>query len=68
MRVQPKPRTAQRAGLLHHPLHENLADFPAALEVWHEALAGPLPIAAVEVAWLPVPGARVLVDLWVYAP
>lgn len=48
--------------------HTDLADFPAALEVWHEALAGPLPIAAVEVAWLPVPGARVLVDLWVYAP
>jgi enamine deaminase RidA (YjgF/YER057c/UK114 family) len=49
--------------------HTDLADFPAALEAWHDALGGrPLPISAVEVAWLPVPGARVLVDLWVYAP
>jgi len=49
--------------------HTDLADFPAALEVWHEALEGrALPIAAVEVAWLPVPGARLLADLWVYAP
>ena len=49
--------------------HTDLRDFPAALEVWHERLGGaPLPISAVEVAWLPVPGARLLVDLWVYAP
>ncbi len=49
--------------------HATLADFPATLEVWHEALGGaPLPLSAVEVAWLPLPGARLLVDLWVYAP
>ncbi|HUZ72987.1 MAG TPA: RidA family protein [Stellaceae bacterium] len=49
--------------------HTDLADLPATLEVWHEALAGaPLPLSAVEVAWLPVPGARLLVDLWVHAP
>jgi enamine deaminase RidA (YjgF/YER057c/UK114 family) len=49
--------------------HTDLRDFPAALEVWHERLgSAPLPLSAVEVAWLPAPGARVLVDLWVYAP
>ncbi len=49
--------------------HTDLADFAPTLEVWHEALAGaPLPISAVEVAWLPVPGARLLLDLWVYTP
>ena len=49
--------------------HTDLRDFPAALELWHERLGGaPLPLSAVEVAWLPVPGARLLVDLWVYAP
>jgi enamine deaminase RidA (YjgF/YER057c/UK114 family) len=49
--------------------HSNLADFPAALEVWHEALDGePIPISAIEVEWLPVPGARVMLDLWVHMP
>lgn len=49
--------------------HTKLEDLPYALEVWDDALEGrPLPISAIEVPWLPVPGARVLVDLWVYAP
>lgn len=49
--------------------HGDLRDFPAALEVWHEALDGEaIPISAIEVAWLPVPGARVMVDLWVHIP
>jgi len=49
--------------------HTNLADLPAAIEVWDEVLRGaPLPLSAIEVPWLPVPGGRVLVDLWVYAP
>jgi hypothetical protein len=26
----------------------------------------PLPLSAIEVAWLPVAGARVMVDLWVH--
>jgi enamine deaminase RidA (YjgF/YER057c/UK114 family) len=48
--------------------HTSLADFPATLELWHEALGGaPLPISAVEVPWLPVPDGRILIDLWVYA-
>ncbi len=49
--------------------HTDLADLAPALETWNEAMHGqPLPISAIEVPWLPVPGARVLVDLWVYAP
>lgn len=49
--------------------HTDLADLAPALETWSEATGGqPLPISAIEVPWLPVPGARVLVDLWVYAP
>jgi len=49
--------------------HTDLNDFPAALEVWHNALAGaPIPISAIEVDWLPVPSARVLVDLWLHIP
>jgi enamine deaminase RidA (YjgF/YER057c/UK114 family) len=48
--------------------HTDLGDFPATLELWHEALDGaPLPISAVELPWLPVPGARILLDLWVHA-
>jgi hypothetical protein len=47
--------------------HLDLADLPATLEVWDEALAhAPLPLSPVEVPWLPVPGARIQVDLWVY--
>ena len=49
--------------------HTDLADLPAALEVWNEALDGaPIPLSVIEVPWLPVPGAHVLVDLWVYLP
>lgn len=49
--------------------HSDLADLAPAIEVWSDALGGaPIPLSAVEVAWLPVPGARVLCDIWVYAP
>ncbi len=49
--------------------HSDLADLPAALDVWSEAMDGaPLPLSAVEVPWQPVPGARLQVDLWVYIP
>ena len=49
--------------------HSDLIDLPAAIEVWSEALEhAPLPLSAIEVPWLPVPGARVLVDLWVHLP
>jgi enamine deaminase RidA (YjgF/YER057c/UK114 family) len=49
--------------------HTDLADLAPTLEVWADALDGdPLPLSPVEVVWLPVPGARLQVDLWVYVP
>ena len=49
--------------------HSDLSDLPATLEVWSEATGGmPLPLSPVEVEWLPVPDARLQLDLWVYAP
>jgi enamine deaminase RidA (YjgF/YER057c/UK114 family) len=49
--------------------HTDLADLPAAIEVWDEVMAhAPLPLSPIEVAWLPIPGARVQIDLWVYVP
>jgi enamine deaminase RidA (YjgF/YER057c/UK114 family) len=49
--------------------HSDLADLPATLEVWTEAMDGmPLPLSPIEVPWLPVPDARLEVDLWVYVP
>ena len=47
----------------------DLAALPPAIEAWSEALGGlPLPLSAIEVDWLPVPGARILTDVWVHAP
>lgn len=49
--------------------HTDLVDLPASIEVWDEVMAhAPLPLSPIEVAWLPIPGARVQVDLWVYIP
>jgi len=47
----------------------HLADLPPAVEAWSDALDGlPLPLSAIAVDWLPVPGARILADIWVHAP
>jgi enamine deaminase RidA (YjgF/YER057c/UK114 family) len=47
----------------------DLAELPFAIEAWSVALDGlPLPLSAIEVDWLPVPGARILADIWVHAP
>ncbi len=47
----------------------DLSELPFAIEAWSSALEGlPLPLSAIEVEWLPVPGARVLADIWVHAP
>jgi len=47
----------------------HLADLPPAIEAWSDALDGvPLPLSAIAVDWLPVPGARILADIWVHAP
>jgi enamine deaminase RidA (YjgF/YER057c/UK114 family) len=49
--------------------HSDLADLPATLEVWTEAMDGaPLPLSPIEVPWLAAPDARLQIDLWVYVP
>ena len=50
--------------------HTDIADFYAVHRAWQRALPGrPIPFSAVEVPGpLPVPGCRVMMDLWVYAP
>ena len=47
----------------------DLSELPPAIEAWSSELDGlPLPLSAIEVDWLPVPGARLLADIWVHAP
>jgi enamine deaminase RidA (YjgF/YER057c/UK114 family) len=48
----------------------DIRDFYAVYKVWERRLGGrPLPFSAVEVpAPLPVPGATVQLEAWVYAP
>jgi enamine deaminase RidA (YjgF/YER057c/UK114 family) len=61
--------TSLRNAVRIQQFHTDLADLPAAIEVWDEAMDhAPLPLSPIEVPWLPVPGARVQVDLWVYVP
>lgn len=49
--------------------HTNLADFNAAWQSWDRHLPGRyLPFSAIEVPALGVPGAVVMLDLWIYAP
>ena len=49
--------------------HTNLADFNGAWQAWQQHLPGRhLPFSAIEVPALGVPGAVVMLDLWVYAP
>jgi enamine deaminase RidA (YjgF/YER057c/UK114 family) len=61
--------TSLRNAVRIQEFHTDLADLPAALEIWDEAMAhAPLPLSPIEVAWLPIPGARVQVDLWVHVP
>jgi enamine deaminase RidA (YjgF/YER057c/UK114 family) len=61
--------TSIRNAVRIQQFHTDLADLPAAIEVWSETMdQAPLPLSAIEVAWLPVAGARVMVDLWVHVP
>ena len=47
----------------------DLAELAPAIEAWSSALDGlPLPLSAIGVDWLPVPGTRILADIWVHAP
>jgi len=49
--------------------HTSLADFQAAWQAWDARLPGQhLPFSAIEVPALGVPGAVVMLDLWVYVP
>jgi enamine deaminase RidA (YjgF/YER057c/UK114 family) len=49
--------------------HTSLADFHAAWQAWERHLpGGSLPFSAIEVPALSVPGAVVMLDLWIYAP
>ena len=49
--------------------HTDLREFHAAAQAWQRHLpAQPLPLSAIEVPFLPVPGCTVMLELWVYAP
>ena len=49
--------------------HTDLADFDGAWQAWDARLPEQyLPFSAIEVPALGVPGARVMLDLWVYVP
>jgi len=49
--------------------HTDLADFDRAWGAWDAHLPGQhLPFSAIEVPALAVPGAVVMLDLWVYVP
>ena len=49
--------------------HTDLADFNGAWRSWDQHLPGQhLPFSAVEVPALGVPGALVMLDLWVHVP
>jgi enamine deaminase RidA (YjgF/YER057c/UK114 family) len=49
--------------------HTDLADFHGAWRAWSRMLPGrALPFSAIEVPWLAVPGAVVMLDLWVHVP
>ncbi|MBC7778957.1 MAG: RidA family protein [Proteobacteria bacterium] len=49
--------------------HTDLAGFHPAYQAWQQALPGHhLPFSAIEVPALAVPGAVVMLDLWVYVP
>ncbi len=49
--------------------HTSLADFNGAWQIWQQHLPGQhLPFSAIEVPALAVPGAVVMLDLWVYVP
>ena len=49
--------------------HTDLADFSAAWQAWAKHLPGqPVPFSAIKVPALGVPGAMVMLDLWVYVP
>jgi enamine deaminase RidA (YjgF/YER057c/UK114 family) len=49
--------------------HTRLGDFTPAYRAWQKRIGDqPLPFSAIEVPALAVPGAVVMLDLWIYVP
>lgn len=68
-RVCRKAGTALANVVRIQQFHTDLADFNGAYQVWQEHLPEHhLPFSAIEVPALGVPGAVVMLDLWVYVP
>ena len=68
-RICRKAGTALANVVRAQQFHLRLADFHAAWQVWDRHLPGGyLPFSAIEVPALGVPGAVVMLDLWVYVP
>ena len=64
----PAPRSPMSCG--SQQFHTDIREFYPVYKVWERQLGGrPLPFSAVEVpSPLPVPGATLLIEAWVYAP
>ena len=68
-RICRKARTSLGNAVRVQQFHTELADFNGAWQVWDRHLpGGHLPFSAIEVPALAVPGAVVMLDLWVYVP
>ena len=68
-RICRKAGTALANVVRAQQFHTNLGDFNGAWQVWQHHLPGRhLPFSAIEVPALGVPGAVVMLDLWVYVP
>jgi enamine deaminase RidA (YjgF/YER057c/UK114 family) len=68
-RICAKAGTTLANVLRAQQFHTDLADFNAAWQVWDWHLPGQhLPFSAIETPALAVPGAVVMLDLWVYVP
>jgi len=64
-----KAKTSLKNVVRVQQFHTDLRDFKAAWKVWDRHLPGQyLPYSAIETPALAVPGAKVLLDLWVYVP
>jgi enamine deaminase RidA (YjgF/YER057c/UK114 family) len=68
-RICRKAGTALANVVRAQQFHTSLADFPDAWQIWDRHLPGKhLPFSAIEVPALVVPGAVVMLDLWIYVP
>ena len=68
-RICRKAGTALANAVRVQQFHTDLADFNGAYQAWQQQVPGlHLPFSAIEVPALGVPGAVVMLDLWVYVP